>query len=483
MLLAMSSSPDLTTTGTATADDSPMKMDRSVPYDLIIVGRGMIGSAAARHAAKILQIENSVECKIALVGPSEIGVKNKGIDDPMRMPEQKVEVYGAHYDEGRITRKTDQDPIWAELASRSIDRYDEIKKEANADNKNKSRSTRGTNKYDFYVECGHLAVGTIGGEVISSRIENANKNMKLELHRLKSVHELKERFPYLTFPNDCEGIFEEHDAGYISARGLVSAQTNAAKQMGVHVYDKVVEQVMKQEIDDDNDSEVNDSGIFEVTCSDSTVLTSNKVLVTSGAFTNARALLPVKLDLKPIKTQTVQFFLNDKDASSLQGMPSVIFKNDKKWAYILPPIRYPDGSMRLKLGGALIQPDNDDIYGPERILKTSQDVMDWYEGGGTELAKEEMTELLHSFVPSMSPLKILSNSCATLNTPTRQAYIGQVSPGWAVGSGGNGFAAKSSDELGRLAALCILRKEDFAKEKICGQFASDIFRPQVDTIR
>ena len=135
--------------------------------------------------------------------------------------------------------------------------------------------------------------------------------------------------------------------------------------------------------------------------------------------------------------------------------------NRDKWAYILPPILYPDGTIRLKLGGSRTHEHEDE---PDRTMKSNQEVMDWYESNGTEIGKNEMTRLLQSFVPSVSPLKIISNSCATLNTPTRQAYIGQVSPGWAVGTGGNGFAAKSSDELGRLAALCILRPEEFAKD-------------------
>ena len=77
------------------------------PFDLAIIGAGMIGSAAARHAARAH--------RVALIGPVE------GASDA---------VMGAHYDEGRITRKTDPDPVWARLAARSIDRYAEIAAEA-----------------------------------------------------------------------------------------------------------------------------------------------------------------------------------------------------------------------------------------------------------------------------------------------------------------------------------------------------------------
>jgi len=33
------------------------------------------------------------------------------------------DIYGCHYDEGRITRCTDTDPVWALLAQQSINRY------------------------------------------------------------------------------------------------------------------------------------------------------------------------------------------------------------------------------------------------------------------------------------------------------------------------------------------------------------------------
>ena len=44
------------------------------------------------------------------------------------------------------------------------------------------------------------------------------------------------------------------------------------------------------------------------------------------------------------------------------------------------------------------------------------------------------------------------------HTPTRLPYIGGVEgrPGLTVCAGGNGYAAKSSDELGRIAAASAL---------------------------
>jgi glycine/D-amino acid oxidase-like deaminating enzyme len=410
---------------TQNTDDDPI-------YDLVIVGRGMIGSAAARHAAKLA---NRNEFRIALVGPSE----------------GHEEVFGAHHDEGRITRKTDTNPIWAELAARSIDRYKEIQQDAGGG-------------MDFYVECGHLAVSTQGSETIQSRVRNASHMSVKMMGRLDSTSALSERFPFLNFPEHCEGILETMDAGYISARGLVAAQTKAAIRFGVEVYDAVVEEVIKEE---------NNGGLFVVRCSNNKILHSKKVLVAAGAFTNARPLLPEKLDLTPMRTQTVHFLLTQDDATRLQDMPSIIFKDNRCWAYLLPPIRYPDGSIRLKLGGASIHEQAEC-----RNMQSNQQVLDWYLGSGDEATKQEMTEMLHAFVPNTKPLQILTDTCATLYTPTGQAYIGEVAPGWVVATGGNGAAAKSSDELGRLAALCILNGEAFCQEEICGEPVRGVLQPR-----
>ena len=41
-----------------------------------------------------------------------------------------TDIFGAHYDEARITRSTDSEPIWANLATRSIARYTQIEQES-----------------------------------------------------------------------------------------------------------------------------------------------------------------------------------------------------------------------------------------------------------------------------------------------------------------------------------------------------------------
>ena len=74
-------------------------------YDVCVVSRGLMGSAAGRHLA-------ANGANVVAVGPPECKSARKA----------EVEIFGAHYDEGRITRRTDLDPVRALLAQRFIGR-------------------------------------------------------------------------------------------------------------------------------------------------------------------------------------------------------------------------------------------------------------------------------------------------------------------------------------------------------------------------
>lgn len=60
------------------------------------------------------------------------------------------------------------------------------------------------------------------------------------------------------------------------------------------------------------------------------------------------------------------------------------------------------------------------------------------------------------------------DACATMVTPTFHPYIDLIEPNLGVAMGGNGWAAKSSDEIGRVAAKMMLETKwtyDIPKEK------------------
>ncbi|MGR3434701.1 MAG: FAD-dependent oxidoreductase, partial [Shimia sp.] len=75
---------------------------------IAIVGAGLIGSAAARHAA-------ALGATVTLIGPDE-PIEAAGHAGP----------FGSHWDEGRITRGLDAVPFWSVAARLSIARYAQI---------------------------------------------------------------------------------------------------------------------------------------------------------------------------------------------------------------------------------------------------------------------------------------------------------------------------------------------------------------------
>ena len=74
-------------------------------YKTVVIGRGLIGSAATRHLACIGE-------KVAVIGPAEPADKSL-----------HQGVFGSHYDSGRITRILDPHPFYAAIAKKSIRRY------------------------------------------------------------------------------------------------------------------------------------------------------------------------------------------------------------------------------------------------------------------------------------------------------------------------------------------------------------------------
>ena len=63
-------------------------------FDTIVIGKGMMGSAAARHLALS-------GARVALIGPDEPADKTS-----------HTGVFASHYDEGRITRALDTNVDW-----------------------------------------------------------------------------------------------------------------------------------------------------------------------------------------------------------------------------------------------------------------------------------------------------------------------------------------------------------------------------------
>ncbi|NTF42475.1 FAD-dependent oxidoreductase [Rhizobium sp. AC27/96] len=374
-------------------------------FRFIVVGRGMMGAAAARHLAR--QTDG-----IAVIGPDE--------------PEDRAShqgVFGSHYDEGRITRTIDPNTDWARLANRSISRYAEIELDSGI---------------QFYAPVGCLVAGPKwgGDNNYLGDVVDAAGRLGVQTEIFDDAG-LKAKFPFFSFGPASEGVYEPHGAGHISPRRLVKAQSLLAEKVGARVIKQTA-----LSIRDEN-------GLAIVTTAEGETFSAEKVLLAAGGFSIAENLLPRPVEMK-VYGRTVTFFEISKDeAEAMSAMPSLISKalDDTDSIYMLPPIRYPDGKYYMKIGG-----DPDDLQ-----FETEAELRTWFRTSGRDKAREHLVRIFHDLVPGVARPPAFTNSCAVSYSPSGYPMIGYTSsPRVAVLTGGCGTAAKSSDEIGRLGAELLL---------------------------
>lgn len=388
-------------------------------FKSIIVGRGMMGAAAARYLS--LQGEG-----VAVIGP----------DEPKDWANHHG-VFASHYDEARITRTIDSDPVWARLANRSIARYGQLAADSGI---------------NFYEEVGCLIVGPKRGghDPYVGQVEVAARELGVSIEMLSKLA-LKSRFRYFDFGSDCEGVYEQRNAGYVNPRRLVEAQSALAEKAGARIVRRAAVSVREE------------GGLAIITTDDGAVYSAERVLVAAGGFSINANLLPRAIDLK-VYGRTVAFFeIPDEELDAYAGMPSLIHQphNPLDHIYLLPPVRYPDGKTYLKIGG-----DPDDL-----LLETEPEIRAWFKRGGRLTTRDHLQRIIAGLVPTLADAPLSMAACVTSFTPENYPAIGFATERIAVLTGGCGAAAKSSDEIGRLGA------ELLQHGRIIDDAYGDVFRP------
>ncbi|MQT14157.1 NAD(P)/FAD-dependent oxidoreductase [Segnochrobactrum spirostomi] len=367
-------------------------------FDVVVVGKGMMGAAAARHLA-------NGGAKVTLVGP----------DEPQDLATHQG-VFASHYDAGRITRSIDDDPDWSLLARRSIERYAAIEAESGI---------------AFYAEVGCIIAADDSDYL--SRAARAAEGVGAQAARLEAGP-LATAFPMLRFPDGYCGLHEARNAGHIDPRALVRAQTALARRAGATVAPVEIEALV------DRGTHV------EAVAVGGDVFRADKAIIATGGHAIRPWLLPRPLDLT-VKARTV--FLLEIEAGEqarYDGMPSVIqvAADQEHSFYALPPIRYPDGRVFLKIGG-----DPRDT-----LLASEADIRAWFRSGGDPAVARHLEHGLRNLLPGLRGRAGTSAACMTTFTRHGYPYIDFAdSDRIVVLTGGNGKAAKSSDEIGRLGAI------------------------------
>ena len=385
------------------AEPGPAAVTGDRVVELAVIGRGLIGAAAARHLG-------AAGHGVALIGPDE--------------PEDRASHAGpfaSHHDEGRITRALDADPFWSRVSRASIARYPDI---------------AAASGIGFFIEAGAVIAGPAEGAPMRA-VAATSEAEGLKADRLEGVGLLM-RLRTLRFPPGTVAFHERRGAGHISPRRLVAAQTEAACRAGARLIAAPVRRLIEEP-----------GGVTVET--DAGPLRAGRVLVAAGAWSGGLLSgLPGLPALPPLAVfaRTVALFALDAvEAARLSGLPSLVIHGpDGRDCYVLPPIRYPDGQVRLKIGG----------NPTDRRLASPAEIDAWFRTAGDAQVGAHLAERLAALIPDFRPRGMQTAACVTTFTPRDRPLIARLSDRIAVATAGCGRGAKCSDELGRLGAAALL---------------------------
>ncbi|MDD9925405.1 MAG: FAD-binding oxidoreductase [Rhodospirillaceae bacterium] len=369
-------------------------------YRVAVIGRGLIGSAAARHLTEMTD-------GVVVIGPDEPAERSS-----------HTGVFASHYDEGRMARIVDPMPEWSITAKRSIARFGDLERRSGI---------------AFFTPAGYLGLGGPGMSY-NDACAKAGATQGATLRRLDAA-QIRTAFPFLNVPDDADGLTETGSAGYISPRGLVAAQTEIAAKGGAVLVRDAAQSLRPV------------SGGIEIATMGGDTVKADKVIVATGAFTQAWGLIQKNLNLKVYGRTVVLARIDEDLLSEFDGMPTMIHCESD--AYILPPIRYPDGHHYLKLGNGS---DRDErLSSPEKLDR-------WFKSAGSESDRRDFTRLMKSIFPALQACEHWhTDTCATTYTASRLPIIDFVyNDRVLVAVGGCGKGAKGSDDWGRIAATTIL---------------------------
>ena len=103
------------------------------------------------------------------------------------------------------------------------------------------------------------------------------------------------------------------------------------------------------------------------------------------------------------------------------------------------------------------------------------ELIEWFHSDGSNADFEALEVSLRSLLPDDTFSSLTSRPCAVTVTASGYPYLGWVEDDLAVAIGGNGLAAKSCDELGRLAASL------FSPDGWVDSLDAEVFEPQLLT--
>ncbi len=365
-------------------------------FDVAVVGLGLIGAAALRH--------------LAAGGVSAIGIGPAEPDDWAA----SATPFASHYDSGRITRRLDARYEWAVLASRSIDQYPVLERESGI---------------TFHHPVGLLFVRNDHSGIANQRQVIEQLGLPVGVATTDSG---RARFPWFEFPGGWTLLHEPGPAGYIDPRLMLRAQLSVASQQGADIRRAVASSLERYE-----------NG-YRVHCMNDEPVEAERVLLATGPYLDS--LLPRPLAATVVPEAIILAEVAPAEAERLAVMPSVIYLLDHAEfndVYLVPPTRYPDGRLYLKMGGSCRA---------ARPLRHDDEKRAWMSGAGADRYLGAMREILIALLPDVRFEGFSMKPCMITDTAHGLPFIDAVDDGLFVAAGGNGHAAKSADAIGALGA-------------------------------
>jgi glycine/D-amino acid oxidase-like deaminating enzyme len=374
-------------------------------FDHIIIGNGLVGSAAAKYLA-------TAGRNIAVIGPSEPA------------PNQKSLVYASHYDQARIQRMIGKDLAWTRLNVDSVRAYPEIERKSGI---------------RFHQPVGCLYVNPYGKDDYLEAAPIHRSLFGLEYTSYTDANELKRAFAGFTFPASAHGLFEADPAGYIQPRKLIQAQNILLKHSGgMNIQDIVIGM--------DQDS----AGRYEVITQLGKRYKAQSVCLATGSFLNHMDLLP-KPPVLLNKSEVVLLVKTDADTFPSKPIPSLLYELNTKeidGIYLIPPVAYEDEKQYLKIGC------NTHL---DTVFTSIDEIREWFDATDPAPFFPLLANGLRELMPAIRIGQYEMKKCIISRTPHGRPYIGETrSPGLFIAGGCNGYSAMSSDAIGKVLAFQML---------------------------
>lgn len=243
-------------------------------YDLIVLGAGAMGSAAAYYAARRGQ-------RVLLLEQFEIDHR-----------------YGSSWGYTRIIRYSYDDPEYVQLARETYPLWRELEAEA---------------EETFWVVTGGIDFGSPQDARLQATIKTV-RDAGLE-HEILSASDANRRFPQFNFNDDMIVLYQP-DSGLITPSRCVQAHVRLAQKRGATVLDHTPVTGL----------EIHEGGEGVTVRTESDTFTAARLILTGGAW--GRKLLAdqtqLDLPLQPLRCQEAQFSTDDPQYHS-PNMPVFIY--------------------------------------------------------------------------------------------------------------------------------------------------------------